>query len=141
MIGAVRPVEELEVHGLIYYNSSVVRETLEYQLVAPPVVPVLHPQFRPAILALRSFGAQVRKSGKPQLVRIALASRPAARRNGGKEDTQIRTQPGKRAIVCAAAPGRHSPPCRDTALAICSCVAAPRSLGGIPFSIGAHSHA
>ena len=72
MIGVVRPVEELEVHCPIYYNSSVVREISESQFVAPFVVPVLHPQFRPAVLALRSFGEQVRKSGKPQLVRIAL---------------------------------------------------------------------
>ncbi len=48
------------------------REIFESQLVAPPVVPVLHPQFRPAILALRSFGEQVRQSGKPQPIRIAL---------------------------------------------------------------------
>ena len=33
---------------------------------------MLHPQFRPAILSLRSFGEQVRQSGKPQPVRIAL---------------------------------------------------------------------
>jgi len=49
-----------------------VREILEHHLVAPAVVPVLHPQFRPAILALRSFGERVRQSGKPQPVRIAL---------------------------------------------------------------------
>ncbi|MBP9899945.1 MAG: ROK family protein [Verrucomicrobia bacterium] len=48
------------------------RETLEYQLVAPSVVPTLHPQFRPAILALRSFAEQVRKAGNPQPIRIAL---------------------------------------------------------------------
>jgi len=35
-------------------------------------VPVLHPQFRPAILARRSFAEQVRQSGNPQPVRIAL---------------------------------------------------------------------
>lgn len=48
------------------------RNTLEDQLVTPPVVPPLHPQFRPAILALRAFGEQVRQSGQPQPVRIAL---------------------------------------------------------------------
>jgi len=50
----------------------VVREHFESQLVAPAVVPVLHPQFRPAVLALRAFGEQVRQSGNPKPVRIAL---------------------------------------------------------------------
>ncbi|MCL4789024.1 MAG: ROK family protein [Verrucomicrobia bacterium] len=41
-------------------------------LVAPRVVPVLDPEFRPAVLANRAFREQVRKSGKPLPVRIAL---------------------------------------------------------------------
>ena len=72
MIGVIRPVKNLKSPAPIHYTSSVVRETFESQLVAPPVVPVLHPQFRPAVLALRAFGEQVRQSGKPQPVRIAL---------------------------------------------------------------------
>jgi predicted NBD/HSP70 family sugar kinase len=41
-------------------------------LVAPRVVPVLDPEFRPAVLANRNFREQVRKSGKLLPVRIAL---------------------------------------------------------------------
>ena len=41
-------------------------------LVAPRVVPVLEPEFRPAVLASRAFDALVRGSGRPVPVRIAL---------------------------------------------------------------------
>lgn len=41
-------------------------------LVAPRVVPVLDPEFRPAVLANRAFREQVRQSGKSLPVRIAL---------------------------------------------------------------------
>jgi predicted NBD/HSP70 family sugar kinase len=41
-------------------------------LVAPRVVPVLDPDFRPAVLANRIFRAQVQKSGKSLPVKIAL---------------------------------------------------------------------
>jgi predicted NBD/HSP70 family sugar kinase len=41
-------------------------------LVAPRVVPVLDPEFRPAVLANRAFREQVRCSGKSSPVRIAL---------------------------------------------------------------------
>ena len=41
-------------------------------LVAPRVVPLLDPEFRPAVLANRNFREQVRKSGRLLPVRIAL---------------------------------------------------------------------
>ena len=41
-------------------------------LVAPRVVPVLDAQFRPAVLARRAFREQVRQSGRPLPVRLAL---------------------------------------------------------------------
>lgn len=41
-------------------------------LVAPRVVPVLDPEFRPAVLANRAFREQVRQSGKSLPARIAL---------------------------------------------------------------------
>ena len=41
-------------------------------LVAPKVVPVLEPGFRPAVLAVRAFDALARESGSPVAVRMAL---------------------------------------------------------------------
>lgn len=41
-------------------------------LVAPRITPVLDPAFRPAVLANRAFRAQVRASGRPVPVRLAL---------------------------------------------------------------------
>ena len=41
-------------------------------LVAPQVVPVLEPGFRPAVLAVRAFDALARESGSPVAVRMAL---------------------------------------------------------------------
>ena len=41
-------------------------------LVAPRIMPVLHPAFRPAVLANRAFREQARASGKPVPVRLAL---------------------------------------------------------------------
>jgi predicted NBD/HSP70 family sugar kinase len=41
-------------------------------LVAPKVVPVLEPGFRPAILATRAFDTLARESGRPVTVRMAL---------------------------------------------------------------------
>ena len=41
-------------------------------LVAPRVVPILEPGFRPAALAVRAFDAMARESGQPVTVRMAL---------------------------------------------------------------------
>jgi predicted NBD/HSP70 family sugar kinase len=41
-------------------------------LIAPKVVPVLEPEFRPAVLATRAFAALARDSGQPVPVRMAL---------------------------------------------------------------------
>jgi len=65
-------LKKLEFSVLIHYKSAAVREISEPHLIAPSVGPLLHPQFRPAILALRAFGEQVRRSGDPRRVRIAL---------------------------------------------------------------------
>lgn len=48
------------------------RNCPEPQLPVPRVQPALDPQFRPAILALRAFRDQVRATGHPQPIRIAL---------------------------------------------------------------------
>lgn len=45
---------------------------LESHLPSPRVSPALDPQFRPAILALRAFREQVRRSGRALPVRLAL---------------------------------------------------------------------
>jgi predicted NBD/HSP70 family sugar kinase len=42
------------------------------QLVVPRVLPALDPQFRPAVLANQTLRAQLRQSGKPLPVKIAL---------------------------------------------------------------------
>jgi len=49
-----------------------VNENNGLSLVAPRVVPVLDPGFRPAVLANHAFREQVRRSGKTLTVRIAL---------------------------------------------------------------------
>src|SRR3954464_1937159 len=41
-------------------------------LVAPRVIPSLDPSFRPAVLACRSFRAQVKNSGRSEILRLAL---------------------------------------------------------------------
>src|SRR2546423_9524081 len=59
------------------------------ELAAPRIVPVLDPEFRPAVLANRAFKAKVDKAGDGVPVRIALEQKEG---NVSRSDTQALVQ-------------------------------------------------